>query len=226
MQVFDWKLKPLTIRLAKTVFKADFRISVSPPKTHDVVILTACLKNLLMGSVLRQENWAIKMLFAIGRRVMHRTTGATNMPVSGRLASWLGSLSSNDKLKMHQGYPAMNLSLYKLAKVIPPHLSIIDGFEAMEGVGPADGDQVDLGVAIASTDFVAADSLAAKIMGFDIAQIGYLFYCWKKGLGEGDVSRMSILGGRVEDCARAFKPHPSYEAQLRWQIKDVERYLE
>jgi uncharacterized protein (DUF362 family) len=120
----------------------------------------------------------------------------------------------------------MNLNLYKLAKFIPPHLSVIDGFEAMEGDGPTDGEKVELRVALASTDFVSCDSVVAKLMGFDINQIGYLAYCHQCGLGQGALSLIDIIGDSLENCASPFKPHPTYQAQLQWHIDEVEKYLD
>jgi len=41
----------IKIGVAKTILEADFRISITPPKTHDEVIVTLAIKNLVMGSV-------------------------------------------------------------------------------------------------------------------------------------------------------------------------------
>ena len=41
VDVYDWRLRPLRLHLARSVVESDFRISVGPPKTHDVVIVTA-----------------------------------------------------------------------------------------------------------------------------------------------------------------------------------------
>ncbi len=45
----DRRLRPVTVYLARKGVEADYRISVSPPKTHDVVIVTLSIKNLVMG---------------------------------------------------------------------------------------------------------------------------------------------------------------------------------
>jgi uncharacterized protein (DUF362 family) len=203
------------------VVETDYRISICPLKTHDCVIITASLKNMVVGSLRRKEN-------ALGARLSALANGAQlRSPSSpwGRLAARWVRRSGNDKLKIHQGYPVINLNLYKLARIIPPHLSLIDGFEAMEGNGPCSGERVDLGVALASTDFVACDSVAARLMGFDIDQIGYLSYCHQAGLGQGDISKIEIVGESIEACARPFKPHPDYEAQLNWHLAEAEKYL-
>lgn len=139
----------------------------------------------------------------------------------------MGGLRYNtgDKFRMHQGYPVHNLDLYLLAKAYPPHLSIIDGYVGMEGNGPVSGNPVEWGVAIVSQDPVAADCLAAQLMGFDISDIGYLWYCYKKGLGVGEISEMDILGANSQDCYHRFRPHSTYEAQKGWRDERVSRLL-
>jgi uncharacterized protein (DUF362 family) len=94
---------------------------------------------------------------------------------------------------------------------------VLDGFTAMEGNGPVSGNKVDWGVAIAGTDGVAVDSVAAHLMGFDPKSIGYLNFCSQDGLGRGNMDTIRVIGSTVEECRHPFKPHQSYEAQLIWQ---------
>lgn len=219
--ILDVNLRPLSVSLAKTVVDSDFRISICPPKTHDCVVVTASLKNMVMGSLLRRQNQVVNRFFLYGELFAKKVLG---MSSSGRAPTLVANITGNNKIKVHQGYAVMNLNLYKLAKLIPPHLAIIDGLQGMEGEGPVEGEEVKLGMALASTDFVACDSLMASIMGFDISQIGYLYYSWKQGLGQGDISQIDIVGDRTE--TRPFKPHPAYEDQPKWQLAGVERYLD
>ena len=51
VQVYDSTLQPIKVRFSKRVAQSDFRIAIGPPKTHDVVILTASIKNMAMGSL-------------------------------------------------------------------------------------------------------------------------------------------------------------------------------
>ena len=133
--------------------------------------------------------------------------------------------AGGDKRKMHQGFPVHNLNLYLLAEAYPPHLSVIDGFTGMDGAGPETGAPVDWGIAVASEDPVAADCLTAHLMGFDVADIGYLWYCKEKGLGAGDIAGMEILGSEPGDCIHKFRPHPTFEAQRAWRDERVSRLL-
>jgi len=100
-----------------------------------------------------------------------------------------------------------------------------DGYVGMEGNGPISGNPAEWGVAIVSQDPVAADCLAAQLMGFDISDIGYLWYCCKKGVGVGEISEMDILGANSEDCYYRFRPHSAYEAQKGWRDESVSRLL-
>jgi uncharacterized protein (DUF362 family) len=147
------------------------------------------------------------------------------------LAEWLqfrvmASLQPSDKMKMHQSFPAINLNLAVLAPRVMPHLSVIDAFEAMEGNGPSKGSPVPLRVALTSTDALAADVVAANLMGFDSDKIGYLYYCKEMGLGEGDLSQIDLIGNTsLAECARLFLAHDTYNRQLRWQFPQAKEYL-
>lgn len=185
VELHDRQFRPMHLRVARTALESDYRISVGPPKTHDMSIVTLSLKN-----------WAV------------------------------GSLVRGQKSRCHQNTPAINLNLYKLAYHVGPHLSVIDGFQAMEGNGPVGGSAVDWRIAIASTDFLSADSLAAQLMGFRLEDIGYLYYCQLKGLGQGKLEDMELVGNAgVDEVRRSFAPHRSYERQLNWRIPNVEEYL-
>ena len=127
---------------------------------------------------------------------------------------------------MHQGYPVHNLNLYLLARACPAHLSVIDGYVGMEGNGPEAGDPVEWGIAIASREPVTADCLAAQLMGFDISDIGYLWYCYKKGLGVGQIDQMQIVGADPRDCYHQFRPPSTFEAQKGWRDDKVTELLE
>jgi uncharacterized protein (DUF362 family) len=89
----------------------------------------------------------------------------------------------------------------------------------MEGNGPVSGDSVDWHIAIAGTDGVAVDTVAAYLMGFDPQSIGYLYFCSQDELGEGDINKIKIMGTPLDECTHVFRPHRSYRTQLGWKKK-------
>lgn len=179
LPIFDERLRETHVRVSRTVYEAEYRVSPAVMKTHDTVIVTLSLKNMVVGS-----------------------------------------LVAGEKSRIHQGYAATNLNLYRVAARIPVHLAVLDGFTAMEGNGPIHGSPVDLGVALAGTDFIAVDSLGAFIMGFQPGEIGYLYYANRYGLGVGDISRIGIVGVKPDEVRRRFQPHYGYERQRRWMLRE------
>lgn len=178
----DGRFGTTTVRVSKTILEAEYRISPAVMKTHDTVIVTLSLKNIVMGAVL-------------------------------------------DKTRMHQGYEAMNLNLYTIAKRIPVDLAVIDGWQAMEGNGPVRGTALDARTVLASTDFIATDIIGAEVMGFNPENIGYLQYAAGRygfhPLGVGDRDKITVVGEPLDDLQRTFRPHDSYHAQLAWHIPDT-----
>ncbi len=218
VEVVDRDLRPMTLRFAHTVAESDCRISLTPMKTHDVAIVTLSLKNLVMGSLIRE-----------GRDSFDRLTHSLSHWVRPRDAlyprgfGWVVQhVLRSDKVAMHQTYATMNYNLFLIARTYPVHLAILDGFTAMEGRGPTQGKPVDLRIAVASTDFIAADSVGAHIMGFEPEEIGYLHHAIADGLGHGALDQIRIRGDRLEDCIRPFEPHPSYARQRVWKRPAVE----
>jgi uncharacterized protein (DUF362 family) len=222
VRVYDRNLNPMYVRVAVTALRSDFRISVGPPKTHDTVVVTASLKNMVVGSLIRGRGGGLFQ--GMAQRLPSWLARASFVEeIKGRVIS---AATRSDKFAIHQGYQAINLNLYTLAKLLHPHLSVIDGFVGMEGEGPINGDPVELGIAIASTDFLAADSIAARVMGFDVDEIGYLYYCKLSGLGAADLDDIELVGNAtIEECSRRFKPHSTYRRQLQWRVHDFEKFL-
>lgn len=123
-----------------------------------------------------------------------------------------------EKPKIHQGIKAINHNLARLAEIIPPHLSVIDGFEGMEGEGPVSGTPVPMGVALAGLDFLGVDSTACRLMGFDPKDVGYLYLCWQKGLGQIEEEKIEIVGNALlDECSKRFRPHSTIKEQLKWR---------
>lgn len=236
VEVYDWRLRPLCLHLARSVVESDFRVSVGPLKTHDVVIVSLSLKNMIMGSLISRFTHAqhTKCSHGLDLTAVKKALRSLVPMWMRRLppVEWLqframSMLQPSDKMKMHQSYPIMNLNLALIAPTVAPHLAVIDGFEAMEGNGPTQGSPVPLHLALASTDTLAADVVGTALMGFEADDVGYLYYCKSLGLGQGDLTQIRIMGNAtLEDCARQFRPHDTYRRQRRWQLPNAGSYLQ
>jgi uncharacterized protein (DUF362 family) len=171
--VFGKNQNPQPVRLISTFLEPDvYLISLARMKTHDCVLVTLALKNVLM-------------------------------------ASPLNDYKKSDKGYLHGPEAALNdvlhFNLFHLAHRVYPDLAVIDGFEAMEGDGPAWGTPFDSRVALASTDALAADTVGTRIMGFDPRKILYLSAMEEDGLGQGDMEKITILGTPLDQCLYRFK---------------------
>jgi len=231
VQILNRRFHPKTVYLARTAAEDRvYRISVGMPKTHDCVIVTLAIKNMVMGAL-------------VNPRAIHHGGGTPGlarwlgylMPRWLRqsvLTEWakgalLGGSNGSSKMAMHQGLRAMNVNLALVAARVWPHLAVLDGWQGMEGEGPGSGDLVDWGIALASTDSLAADVLTAHLMGFEPERVGYLQYCGQMGLGVGVLDQIDVVGNAApEQVQRSFQPHPTYQRQLQWRLEGAGRYLE
>jgi uncharacterized protein (DUF362 family) len=94
------------------------------------------------------------------------------------------------------------------AKVVPPHLNIVEGVVGRDGTGFNRGRNFPLGLVIAGVNMVAVDSVASYLMGFDPAQLIYLRMAAEAGLGSNDLSGLRLYV--VQDGA--IVPCPDVEA--------------
>ena len=125
----------------------------------------------------------------------------------------VGSIYGEDKMLIHQGPKAINKTLAEINKYTFPHLSVIDGWQGMEGDGPAGGKMVDTRFAVASLNCLAADVLTTRLMGFNPLQVGYLAYSGAFDI----VNKIQVIGKNPADFTFKFKPHHSYLEQIQWE---------
>jgi uncharacterized protein (DUF362 family) len=193
IQVFDQKdFRPHRVRASRLLLDPNsFVISAARMKTHDLVVATLSLKNIVLGAPIKDVGFTFR-----GNR---KPGVATDKPI------------------VHGGgIRGINFNLFMLAQRLHPHLAVIDGFEGMQGHGPTRGTKVDHRVCVASADWLAADRVAVELMGIDFAKIGYLNYCADAGMGEGDLSKIEIVGERITAHRKAYKLADNIEDQLIW----------
>lgn len=116
------------------------------------------------------------------------------------LKNMKGCLYRREKIRYHQleyekgrerEEKTLDTAISDLISILKPHVTVIDGYVGMEGLGPSGGDTVKADFALASTDAIAADIMGVVLMGKDPAQIPHLkLVCERQGrpLSTDDIS--------------------------------------
>lgn len=185
--VLDADLHIVPIRLAARLLDPEaFVISSAMLKTHNTAVASLSIKNMVLGAPLHYA--------------------------PGENSRW------NDKRKFHVGLRQTHYNMLLTAQRLAPSFcaSVIDGYEGMEGNGPASGTPVPSRIALASADFVAADRTAAECMGIDPEWLGYVKYCGEMGLGQFDPAKIDVIGAKVADVKKAYRMHPDIDKELKW----------
>ncbi len=182
-------LRPHPCRISRMMLDPNsFIISAAILKTHFFTVATFSLKNVVAAAAIKEPG-----------------------PKPG-------DLDRTNRFLVHGGgVRGIHYNLTALAPRLHPHLAVIDGFQGMEGEGPVDGTPVDHRVCVVSTDWLAADTVGAELMGLGIGKVGHLTYSARAGLGQADLTKIEILGPALKDHIRAYKLPANTERLLDWQ---------
>jgi len=136
----------------------------------------------------------------------------------------MGSIMIMDKVRMHPteaGNRVLDYNLFTVMQHLHIDLGVLDGFEGMEGNGPLYGEPVDHRVALAGTDYLAVDRVGTEVMGADFDSIRYLNYLWDWGFGEGDLSKIQVIGETLENCRKEYRMAPRFLKMRRQERKGL-----
>ncbi len=187
LPLIDFDLHVTQVRLAARLLDPDaFVVGAAIMKTHNTVVATLSVKNMVLGAPL------------------HSAPGET--------PEW------SDKRKFHVGVRQTHYNMMLAAQKLQPNwgVAVVDGFEGMEGEGPGSGTAVPSRIAIASTDYIAADRVALEAMGINPAWIGYLTYCAQVGLGQYELDKINVVGANLASVKRSYRLHPDIQRELKW----------
>ena len=183
------------VHIPKTVLDCPCTISVAIAKTHDVCCVTLALKNMIMGTIRKEDR--VKMHGYPEHKTRELPTESQRMAVN----------------------------LTRLSHILKPDIGVIDGTVGLQGNGPGGEDAVELGVAAAGADVYAVDAVMANAMGFEPMSLGWLHYANDLDLGIANLENIEVLETAIENIAITFKPHEKNEQQLQWQDKEAKTYL-
>jgi uncharacterized protein (DUF362 family) len=179
------------ILVSSLVVDADRIISVPVMKTHSIAQLTLSLKNFIGVTSLQQ----------------YGTEGPT--PPDGEPMIW--RMDSFD----HSSPEAIAAIYLDIVEAIKPDLAIIDSSIGIEGNGPSTSiggitvdmkDRLGSWLLLASTDLVAADATAARVMNHNPADIKQLVMASERGLGEMQDDAIESVGEKAEDLQVDWEP--------------------
>jgi len=194
IHLLNYDIHAIPVRLAARLMDPDaFVICSAILKTHNTVVATLSVKNMALGAPL------------------HNAPKET--------PKW------NDKRKYHNGVRQTHYNMFLTAQAMKPFwgATLIDGYEGMEGNGPGSGTPVAHRVAIASTDYIAADRVGVETMGINPDWIGYLQFCSMFGVGQYDVKKIDIRGEQIASVQKKYQLHKDMERELQWMgpIQDL-----
>lgn len=104
----------------------------------------------------------------------------------------------------HFFFGDMHSFIAAMARRFPPDLAITVGHPAMVGTGPLGGVAVETGIAIASTDPLAADVVGARLLGFEPQAVRHLWEAGLLELGETRASHMTFPEMSLQQAIQAF----------------------
>jgi len=184
-----------TIAVSSLVAHADRVISIPVAKTHSWAQLTLALKNF------------------VGITPLERYGDLPDVPDRG--------------IVFDHGSPSAIAAIYlDIVQGIKPDLAIIDFSIGIEGNGPTishGGRTVDLRsrhgswFLLASTDLVAADATAARIMSHDPARVSQLVMGYERGMGEIRRDRIELVGEQL-DYLRVPWDSARLQNQMQWSL--------
>ena len=188
MDESDFQPKPIRVS-SLLADRSNFVMSAARMKTHNTVVATLSLKNLVLGSPLKDPGYS-----------SHAVTNAT----------------SGKRIIHGNGYRAINYNMYSLAFHVRPDLAFVDGYEGMEGNGPTQGTPVDHRICVAGLDWMSVERVCLELMSINPANLGYLKFCSESGMGQFDLNKIEIIGEQLANHIRTYKLASNVERQLQW----------
>ena len=133
------------------------------------------------------------VLVALNQLKLRETATVTlalkNIAMSFPAADYYGHPRSSQKHE-NQFFADMHSFIASMAKRFPIDLAITVGHPAMIGTGPLGGHTIETGIAIVSTDALAADVVGARLLGFTPQAVRHLWEASRLGVGESDIHQM------------------------------------
>jgi uncharacterized protein (DUF362 family) len=135
--------------------------------------------------------------YFIGKNIVHLPTVKTHSytQTTGAMKNAFGGLLNIHRHYTHTWIHDTLIDLLAIQKEIHTGIfATMDGTTAGSGPGPRTLVPHRKDVILASSDQVAIDAVAAKLMGFDPMKIDYIAHATERGLGQGNPREIEIVG--------------------------------
>jgi uncharacterized protein (DUF362 family) len=180
-------------KITRAYREFDCLISLSVPKAHSDAVITLSGKN-MMGFVKPD-----------GEAGMWHVHGVKKFGGDDILQACTVTIHKN---------------LRTLLSKVRPDIAVLDAYHSFQaGTVPqcARGEYVEPRFAVAGADFVAVDTIATMILGFDPLDVGYLVYAAQDGYGTMDLAQIQVEGSSLEEARFPLKPAPRSERLIQWR---------
>jgi uncharacterized protein (DUF362 family) len=113
-----------------------------------------------------------------------------------------------DRIHNHNA-DTLHHRLAALFHLIRPDFCIVEGLHAIiNGHFPATSllgeSMVPMDLMIGGKDTLAVDAVGAQVLGYSVDEVEHLRICREWRLGEGDLSKIEVIGGPLEDYAERY----------------------
>jgi uncharacterized protein (DUF362 family) len=149
----------------------------------------------------------------VGKSIIHFPTVKTHghSITTGAIKNAFGGLLKEVRHYAHKYIHEVMVDLVMMQKEIHPGVfAVMDGTVAGDGAGPRTMFPRIKNYILASSDSVAIDAIAAKMMGFAPMDIPYLRMCHERGLGVADPREIDVVGEDVSAVNFGFQTKKSF----------------
>jgi uncharacterized protein (DUF362 family) len=157
--------------------------------------------------------------YFVGKNIVHLPTVKCHMytTTTGAIKNAFGGLLNKHRHYTHSWIHETLVDLLAIQHEIHPGMfAVMDGTTAGNGPGPRTMTPVVKNVILASTDQVAIDAVAAKLMGFEPLDIAYIRLAHERGLGVGDSDEIELVGDDVSGESWDFEVGYNFHRFLAW----------
>ena len=145
--------------------------------------------------------------FFEGKNIVHLPTVKCHIytTTTGSMKNAFGGLLNTRRHYTHSVIHETLVDLLAIQKEIHPGIfTVMDGAFCGNGPGPRTMIPVEKGLMLASSDPVALDAVAAKIMGFEPMKIAYIRLAHEDGLGVGRIEEIEVKGEDISEMNFGF----------------------